>query len=188
MKMKKIYLIAALVFITKSLSAQDVEFNHSAGLTYLLGVYNNTTEFIDETYGVGYPGGTYNPRIDFKIDREMSFSLTTYPTLCINGSVSSQNGASGSFAFEIPTGVQLNFGNHSTSRSRADFGGFVMAGYNFGAYSSIGTIHSITGMVGAKFYLKEQALGVRLQYNLPLNLEKTERLQLFGIGLLYNFE
>ncbi|MFM2040958.1 MAG: hypothetical protein RLZZ493_1547, partial [Bacteroidota bacterium] len=33
-----------------------------------------------------------------------------------------------------------------------------------------------------------QALGVRLQYNLPLNLEKTERLQLFGIGLLYNFE
>jgi hypothetical protein len=187
MKIKKI-LILLLAFTAKNISAQDVEFNHSGGLTYLLGVYNNTTEFIDETYGIGYPGVTYNPRLDFKLGREKSFSLTAYPTLCMNGSVSSRNGASGTFAFEIPVGAQLNFGNHSTSRSRADFGGFVMAGYTFGAYSSIGTIHSITGMVGAKFYLREQPLGVRLQYNLPLNLLKTQSLQLFGIGLLYNFE
>ena len=152
--------------------------------------YTETTDFgtIDGSSTVGYPGITYNPRIDFKLDKEKSISLTAYPTICMSGGVSSRSGASGSIAFEMPTGVQLNLGNHSTSRSRSDFGGFFMAGYTFGAYSGIGTLHSVTGMGGAKFYLKEKPVGVRVQYNLPLNLPAGESLQLFGVGLLYNFE
>ena len=63
-----------------------------------------------------------------------------------------------------------------------------MLGYNFGAYSGIGTIHSITAQAGIKFEFKDQSLGLRLQYNLPVGgLEKGEKLMMFGGGVLYNF-
>lgn len=196
--MKKIIIGLALV-MSGSLCAQDIEFNHSAGLTYLMGIYSysQVSDNVDYsgTDAIGYPGITYNPRLDFKLDRELSLSLTAYPTLCLNlhSSYNSRSGASGgggSVAFEVPAGVQLNFGNHSSSRSRKDFGGFLMTGYNFGAYSGIGTVHSISTMAGMKFYLRDQAIGIRLEYNIPFSLDKSlnEKLQLFGVGLLYNFE
>lgn len=195
--MKKIFFCLSL-FSSSFVLSQDVEFNHSAGFTYLVGMYSYS--YVDanidysETSVLGYPGVTYNPRLDFKLDRELSLSLTTYPTLCFNktATYNSRSGgsSSSSFAFEIPTGVQLNFGNHSSTKSRADFGGFIMAGYNFGAYSGIGKMSSITTMAGMKFYIREQAMGIRLEYNIPLGLNKAdnEKLQLFGVGLLYNFE
>lgn len=193
--MKKIFFGLELIVSGHSI-AQDVEYNHSGGLTYLVGIYSYSelTENVDysENSAYGYTGLTYNPRLDFKLDRELSFSVTAYPTLCANltAGANSRTGttSSGTLAFEVPVGAQLNFGNHSTSRSRKDFGGFVMAGYNFGAYSGVGAVHSICAQAGMKFYLREQAIGLRFEYNVPLSLEKSEKLQLFGVGLLYNFE
>lgn len=195
--MKKIVLGLSML-LSQAFYAQDFEYNHSLGITYLLGIYSfsyqDATVKASENGTQGYPGITYNPRLDLKMDRELSLSFTSYPTLCLSKStsVNSRAGASseGYFAFELPTGVQLNFGNHSTSRSRKDFGGFIMAGYNYGFYSGIGSHSSIATMAGCKFYIREQNIGIRLEYNIPLGLNKSidERLQLFAVGLLYNLE
>lgn len=190
--MKKLLLVLLTYSASNFVFTQEVEFNHSAGATILVGNYyyknNNTTE----SNLAGYPGITYNPRIDFTLGREKSISITTYPTLSANiTKTTNSNGYSGSsgyFAFEIPTGVQFNIGNHSTSRSRSDFGGFFMAGYTFGVYSDIGRYNSITGMIGAKFTFRDEPIGIRFQYNLPLNLESGEKFQLFGLGILFNFD
>lgn len=201
--MKKIILSAVLGLFASQSFAQDTYYAHSVGATYLIGIYqytyeesitdpfgNTTTVSGSESAGMGYPGLTYNARLDFKLKKELSFSITSYPTICLNVSANSRSGVSegSSAAFEIPTGVQLNFGHHSTTRSRKSFGGYGMLGYNFGAYSGIGTIHSITAQAGIKFEFKDQSLGLRLQYNLPVGgLEKGEKLMMFGGGVLYNF-
>lgn len=184
-------LLSALLLCGAHFSNAQVEFNHSTGLTYLL-VHSVTRESnslfdYEGTTIAGYPGVTYNPRIDFVLDRNSSISITSYPTLALNLSVGS-GGSSGYLALEAPIMGQYNFGNHSTQTTRKDFGGFVACGYNIGFYSANGLLHGPTAQAGVKFYFRDRPMGVRLEYSKPIGLSRGDKANIFGIGLLYNIE
>lgn len=189
--MKYVFLCAVLLVAGSRANAQT-EFSHSAGGTYIVVPYSISvvSEGVDYsgTTVAGYPGLTYNPRIDFVIDRNLSFSLTTYATMALNISVNSREGSSGFFAVQTPLLGQLNFGHHSTQRTRAGFGGFVAAGYDFGFYSGgIGVLHGPTAQAGMKFNFRDESYGVRFEYTKPVGLSKGEKAHVFGVGFLYNF-
>lgn len=195
--MKKI--LIGLALLSGTLSAQEIDFNHSWGMSYIGGIYSTSEVPYDIYYPEDYPmdrkytfvGFTYNPRVDLDLAYEWSLSLTAYPSYIVNFSGSHYNHFNDPddnflLSFDIPMGVQLNYGNHSSYRSDKDLGYFVMAGYNYGAYRGLGRIQSVCLQAGMKFYIRDESFGVRVEYNIPMNLEKTEKLQLFGIGLLYN--
>jgi hypothetical protein len=189
--MKHVFLCVALLLVGSRVNAQT-EFSHSAGGTYILVPYSVSyvADGIDYSGSTvaGFPGLTYNPRLDFVIDRNLSFSLTTYATMALNITVNSREGSSGFFAVQAPLLGQLNFGHHSTARTRSGFGGFVAAGYDFGFYSAgIGVLHGPTVQAGMKFNFRQESYGIRFEYTKPIGLSKGEKAHVFGIGFLYNF-
>lgn len=192
--MKKLLTISAIIFFASKVSAQ-VEFNHSAGLTYLIGHYTFEGVVdgvsVSENSSIGYPGLTYNPRLDYLLNDNMSVSLSLYPTLCFSGSANYNSRSGGSsdsrFAFELPTLIQLNLGHHASRNADGDFGGFFGAGFNFGKYSGMGSLKGFTGMGGVKFYLKEKSIGIRAEFTKPIGLEDNFKATVFGLGILYNF-
>jgi hypothetical protein len=189
--MKHAFLCGVLLFAAGRVNAQT-EFNHSGGGSYIVVPYSISVveDGIDYsgTVVAGYPGLTYNPRLDFVIDRNLSFSLTTYATMALNITVNSREGSSGFFAVQAPLLGQLNFGHHATQRTRSGFGGFVAAGYDFGFYSGgIGVLHGPTVQAGMKFNFRQESYGIRFEYTKPIGLSKGEKAHVFGIGFLYNF-
>jgi len=176
-KMKKVTLFLG-VLLSSLFAGAQVEYNHSVGLTYLMGMYSFegewAGEYVVENNTFGYPGVTYNARVDYAIDSDLSVSLSAYPTLCFSGSAgyNSRSGATGgsTFAFELPILFQLNMGHHATQDCRSDFGGFVAAGFNMGRFSGIGGIKGFNAQGGIKFFVKDRWYGLRHKYTKPFGL------------------
>lgn len=197
--MKSLFIALFSLSIGSTIFSQSMEFNHSAGATYIMGSFSGG----NVSYGRSYIGITYNPRYDYVLSDEMSVGVSAYPTGCFSFS-SNTNSNSGttsslSYAFESPILAQFNYGNHSNQNSDMDLGGFVGAGFNFGIYSELGADGPIDQFgdvnVGAGKYaslclqagIKYQAYGLRVQLNKPLGVSDEFKVKLFAIGVLYNF-
>lgn len=197
--MKSLLIALFSLSIGSTIFTQSMEFNHSAGATYIIGSFSGGNVGIKQ----GYIGATYNPRYDYLLNDDMSIGVSAYPTLSFNYS-SNSNSNSGttsslSYAFESPILAQFNYGNHATQNNDFDLGGFIGAGFNFGIYSDLGADGPVdqfgaVNVVAGKYAslclqagIKYQAYGLRVQLNKPLGVSDEFKVKLFAVGVLYNF-
>lgn len=133
---------------------------------------------LQQGYIGGYPGVSYNPRLDFVFQEEMSVSLTTYPTIAANSQM-------GYFAVHMPVLAQFNFGNHASSDAEMPIGFFGGAGYSFGAYSDAGPITGPCFSAGIKFG-GERSYGLR--FEMVRGKENgDDRDKIYTLSFIYNF-
>ncbi|MGV3632668.1 MAG: hypothetical protein ACO1O6_15795 [Bacteroidota bacterium] len=149
----------------------QIEFNHSTGATFLL--------VIQDGYIGLYPGLTYNPRLDFKVHEEVSFSVTTYPTVAANVQY-------GYFALQVPVLAQVNLGHNSTADSDMPVGFFAGAGYSFGVYSDAGSISGPCLSAGLKFG-GMHSYGIRFEMTQGKKYLDGDRDKVFSGGFFVNF-
>lgn len=193
--MKKIIGVVC-VSVLSVVSYAQTEFSHSIGVSYIMGINKYTSspqeiisKGIDESgkYILGYPGLTYNPRLDFVLKENMSVSLTTYPTVAFGGA-NSREGANSSVAFEVPVVGQLNIGHHASERSKGRLGYYFGGGYNVGMYPGVGMGHGPTVQGGVRFALSKLSFTFRAFGTFPINLQANEKLTLIGGGILLNLD
>lgn len=194
--MKKITF--CLVTLAAAFTAKaQTEYLHAIGASYIIGIYSVDYSPAEEAFNGGdyegsfiggYPGITYNPRINFVMTQESSLSITSYPTVAFSIVTNSRGGAAGTFAFEAPLLGQWNFGTFATALSRANVGGFFAAGYSTGFYSGIRVLSGPTAQAGFRFHMKGGSYTLRAYGTLPLGLETGEKAYVFGGSLLYNLE
>lgn len=173
-KLITIFCSSVLFFNTSTTWAQDYEFTHALGGTYMYAI-------LDEGIN-GAAAVTYAPRINFyKLSRNASLSLNANLSLSYSFSTSTNSvtESSSAYAYELPVSINYNFGHGSWDRSRKDFGGYFGAGY---AVNSIerstfneltGTISNSSGIQG--IYIEG---GTRFR---PKKLERTVSLGLYAI-------
>jgi hypothetical protein len=181
LKLKKTLLIVAIVFGFGISANAQVEYMHSAGISYTGFVDSESSTFM------GMPMLTYNPRLNFVLNDAMTISATTYASLGFSGSVNSQSGGAFSLGFDLPILAQLNFGHHSSKDNDDRIGGHVGAGYGLGFLTASATgsavYHGPVLNGGIKFGIGEKvSLGFRLKYQYSLS-----NVHIFGLGALYNF-
>ncbi len=183
-------------FLIFTINSQ-IDFNHSIGMTILHGNYVSSSNGVTNySFSKTFVGLTYNPRIDYLLNDNLSLGLSAYPTYCIGSNVSINQDKRG-FAFESPLLMQINFGNHSSENSDSRFGGFLGGGLNYGIYSSFPNNSSLStaenqkvtslcfqlGFTQSKF---GKDIGIRLEYNKPLNLELNQSFTVIGLGVFYD--
>lgn len=167
--MKRIFILLSLCL--SNYVTSQIEFNHSAGGIYFL--------VSQDGYTGGYPGITYNPRLDMVLQEEFSLSLTTYLSAAINTSM-------GYAAFNAPLLVQMNVGNHASSDSDIPLGFFAGLGYSVGAYSDAGVIKGMAFSGGIKFG-EMRSYGLRFEFVKGKENTESVRNNIYSIGFLYNF-
>ncbi len=184
-------------------SLSQVDFNHSLGMTTIHGrsdeyvaganTFSNAKSFV---------GLTYNPRLDYLLNDNLSVGLSLYPTFCT--SFSKSTGAmivnKRPIAIEVPLLFQINFGNHSSENSRSRFGGFIGAGINHGIYSIYHTadiqstmyvldnitLNSLCFQAGFTKNQQGKDIGLRFEYNIPLNNNNNLNFMIIGAGVFYD--
>ncbi len=179
--MKKVTLIIGLLLSGFSAKSQT-EFNHSGGIT--LSMVN------DHDGNEQLPGFTYNPRFDYILKDEISIGVSAYPTIGGIGSssYSSRDGGDGGMStfITLPIVAQINFGHHSSTESRSNFGGFFGAGFNLARYSDYGNMSGINVQGGIKFLIKDQSYGIRVEYTKVLG--SNSGINVLGLGLMMNIQ
>lgn len=177
---KVLVLVALFLGFNSSVKSQ-VQFMHSAGITYSYLLASGG----GSTVGMGVPGITYNPRLGYALNDKMSVCATTYLSLGVSGSANSQSGSSLAYGVELPLYAQFNWGHHATDDSDGGFGLFAAAGYNMGKIGNSNGSFKYSGpsvLAGAKFEIIDRSFGVRASYTFA-----GEGLKVFNFGALYNF-
>lgn len=196
-------LILLIFYFCSFFSICQIEYNHSAGVSCLIGNFSNQSTYVSNSY----LGLNYNPRLDFKLHDEVSIGFSFYPTVSysLNSTNDSRNGGSSSstFCYEMPMLVQLNLGQNSTIDSEMMVGGFLGAGLNQGTYSGIysdgsqeeggalimstGKYKSLCLQVGTKFIFNDVSYGIRFEYNKPMAIVDLNKVNIYGVGIFMNF-
>ena len=183
------------------------EYSHSIGISYNnVYQYSNNWSFFKSNVAF-----MYNLRTDFKLGNHSSIGASFYPTIgySFNTNLQTVDFKSRSetvitglpFCFELPLLIQYNTGNHSNSISRYKNGSFFGAGVCYSYYPgtnikidadkntviSPGTFISVCANVGFKFSINKISYGIRFYYSKPIGITSNEKVNIFGISLLYNF-
>ncbi len=116
-----------LIGAGKKLAAQ--EYHHGAGISYSYQISND--------YVGGSPELTYHPRLAFKINRGVSYSIGAPISLGFSLNASSTGESSSSLAYGVPISFDLNLGYGCLNRSRNDFGGYFGVGYGVYGFSYV---------------------------------------------------
>ncbi len=195
--MKKIILTLIILLSVNFIKAQDVEYHHGAGVSFIYAFGND--EGVNSTVGV-----TYVSRLVLKkLSKESSISINLTPTAAFFANINSSGSSSGSFGYEVPLSLNYNFGYGATYGSKSDFGGFLGVGYGFtsirnvvntnllGSQELSSKVRGFYGEVGARFELQTPGMKKRRKGPAPLSISLysiagSDRGNIAGIRFIYN--
>jgi hypothetical protein len=195
--MKKITLLAALIFITSVAFCQT--FMHGAGVTVLVGSAKGEDVTVAE-------GLTYFPRFNFLETDALSFSIGIPLSVGVSAVYSAGYSYSGGyydnssigFVINAPLIINLNMGRGSTKDNTDRYGYFVGAGFGYhhgdfittqtDGYTSSESINSFGPAANAGFRIgvgrAHKNIEIRLSYLKGLSGNKPS---LFGLAGSFNF-
>lgn len=171
--MKSILFVFFTTFST-ILSAQ-FEYNYSVGLNY------STMSSVKSSFN--FTSFVYNPRVDFKMSKEISFSITSYLSFGIND-VNTNTGPI-RIAWQAPLLGQFNFGKHSSKTSEENIGCFIGLGRAVGYYSSNTILNGMYCTGGVKFG-KKYSSAVKFDLLCGRQDPAGKFDYVFGVGLMLN--
>jgi len=176
---KKIILALTLICGFAATSNAQLSFQHSAG-----GAVYLSKDF--SSYGI-----VYSPRLNFyQPSDEMTLSLGAQLGVNMDGNFNSQTGVSGSFGYDLPVYLGMNFGAGASKDSKALVGGFLGGGYSvssfsyandFGAWSD--SFSGPMAIAGIRANIKEQVFELNGSYT----LNGGDKTNILGLRLLYQF-
>ena len=194
--MKRIFLSFVLLFLMNAVFSQT--FMHGAGITVL-----GSSTGGNFSAGEGF---TYSPRFNFIETENMSVSVGIPLSLGISFSTNTysstyygnEDPTSVGLVLNMPLIVNLNMGRGSTKDNRQKFGYFVGAGFGYhhgdfieedysgDTYGKSTNTFGPAANAGLRFGVGRQHKNIEVRFSYMKGLND-EKLNIFGIGCLFNF-